>query len=75
MGADLGGESMSNAMTGPGVGWETRPRTNRHVRWEFADDFNARGMQRVYGRADHFGSWIGNMDVWRTKDGRVLARF
>ena len=55
---------MSNPEAGPGVWWETRAPTARNVRWEFADDFNARGMQRVYGRADRFGSWIANMDVW-----------
>ena len=66
---------MSNPEAGPGVWWETRAPTARNVRWEFADDFNARGMQRVYGRADRFGSWIANMDVWRTKEGRILARF
>jgi len=35
----------------------------------------ARGMRCLYGRGDHFGSWIAHMDVWQTKDGRILARF
>ena len=36
---------------------------------------DARGMQRVYGRDDHFGSHCAfKMDIWRTREGRVLMR-
>jgi hypothetical protein len=62
-------------MTGPGVWWETKAPAGRHYRWEFAEDFTARGMERLYRREDRFGSWIANMGVWRTKDGRIFARF
>ena len=45
-------------------------------RVDFIDNFDARGMRRVYGRGDH---WLGgrsmNIDVWLTKNGRLVARF
>lgn len=40
------------------------------------EHFPARGMKRVYGRGDHFPSRPAfNMDVWRDRQGRLLARF
>lgn len=38
-------------------------------------DFSARGMHRVYGRGDQFRNRTLNLDLWKTKDGRLLARF
>jgi len=39
------------------------------------EHFDARGMSRVYGRGDYFGRhWYFNMDIWRTRDGRLLMR-
>jgi hypothetical protein len=39
------------------------------------EHFDARGMRRVYGRGDHFGrNWSFNMDIWKTRDGRLLMR-
>ena len=39
------------------------------------EHFDARGMRRVYGRGDHFGrNWSFNMDIWKTRDERLLMR-
>jgi len=39
------------------------------------EHFDARGMRRVYGRGDHFGRHCSfNMDIWKTRDGRLLMR-
>ena len=39
------------------------------------EHFDARGMCRVYGRGDHFGRYRSfNMDIWKTRDGRLLMR-
>ncbi len=43
---------------------------------EEIDHFDARGMQRVYGRGDHFGRHHSfNMDIWKARNGRLLVRF
>jgi hypothetical protein len=54
--------------------WESAvPRTRAQV--EDIDNFDARGMYRVYGRSDHFGQYhTFNMDIWKTSDGRLLMR-
>lgn len=37
--------------------------------------FDARGMVRLYGRGDRFGSHLSFlMDIWKTADGRILMR-
>ena len=59
----------------PRLPWFTRGPTSRRIRWDYAEPFDARGMRRLYGRGDCFSSWTANMDVWRTKDGPILARF
>jgi len=42
---------------------------------EEIEDFDAKGMRRVYGRGDHFGRHHSfNMDIWKTSDGRLLMR-
>jgi len=42
---------------------------------EEIEDFDARGMHLVYGRGDHFGRHHSfNMDIWKTRDGRLLMR-
>jgi hypothetical protein len=45
------------------------------VTLEDIGDFDARGMRRVYGRSDRFDRDTRNMDIWRTKGGRLLMRF
>lgn len=37
--------------------------------------FDARGKRRVYGRGDHFGRLIFNMDIWQSTDGHLFVRF
>jgi hypothetical protein len=42
---------------------------------EEIDPFDARGLRLVYGRRDHFGRHHSfNMDIWSTRDGRLLMR-
>ena len=56
--------------------WEQSGPRGRGISAKFIDPFSARGMRRVYGRGDHFGRGrTFNMDVWLTRDGRLLARF
>ena len=58
------------------VYWDTDPPRKFRIRIEFTDNFDARGMQRVYGRGDHFWRRTAfNMDVWRDRNGRLLGRF
>ena len=39
------------------------------------DNCNARAMCRVYGRGEHFSRHRPfNMDIWKTRDGRLLMR-
>lgn len=55
--------------------WETEP-PETEVELEPIDDFSARGMRRVYSRADQYhGRGTFNMDIWKTRDGRLLLRF
>jgi len=55
------------------VSWESEaPETTAIVEW--CDHFVARGMRRVYGRGDHYGSCSGhtfNMDIWKYSRGAV----
>lgn len=55
--------------------WESEiPATVATV--EEIDHFDARGMQRVYGRGDHFGRHHSfNMDIWMARNGRLLMRY
>lgn len=66
---------MTKRRTYQGLAWFANGPTSRRIHWKYIGHFDARGMRRVYGRGDHFGSWTANMDVWRTRDRRVLARF
>lgn len=54
--------------------WEhASPRARARV--EEIDYFDARGMARVYSREDYFGRHFNlRMDIWRTRDGRLLMR-
>lgn len=56
------------------VYWEREAETNPSARFEVIAHFDARGKHRVYGRSDHFGKLALKMDVWQTKDGRLLVR-
>jgi len=56
--------------------WEAPAPKVRGVTWDYVEDFDARGMRRVYGRGDHFGrNPVFHMDVWLAKNGRLLVRF
>jgi hypothetical protein len=40
------------------------------------EPFSARGMQRIYGRTDHFpGHPSFNLDIWQDRKGQLRARF
>ena len=55
--------------------WDTDGPRGRKLKVEMADHFDARGMRCIYGRGDWFTRRSFHMDVWATKDGRILARF
>ena len=55
--------------------WDSDPPPTTGVSLKHIDWFDARGMRRVYGRGDHCGRMTFNMDVWRNRDGRLMARF
>jgi len=55
--------------------WETPSRHDDRWHAVGIDWFKARGMRRVYRRAECFGRLHLTMDVWCTRDGRLLARF
>lgn len=57
------------------VAWDQRVQQDSEIRLESVEGFNARGMRRVYGRGDHFGRRTLNLDLWKARDGRLLARF
>ena len=54
--------------------WDTPVSPQNAIVTEIAH-FNARGMRRVYGRGEVFpGGPSFNMDIWLTRDGRLLMR-
>ena len=54
--------------------WDTEPPVGCAI-VEQISHFDARGMQRVYGRGDRFGRRSTfNLDIWKTRDGRLLMR-
>lgn len=58
-----------------GTYWGTTPPCI-DAELEEIDDFSARGMWCVYGRGDHYGRHhTFHMDIWKTREGRVLMRF
>jgi len=58
------------------VYWESDSPRKSRIRIEFTGSFDARGMQRVYGRGDHLGRMAAfNMDIWRDRNGSLFARF
>ena len=57
------------------VTWDQKSKQDAGVTCESIEGFSARGMTRLYGRGDHFGKRTLNLDLWRSGDGRVLARF
>lgn len=62
-------------MASPAVHWEHNIQHDPQITVEGIDHFNARGMHRVYGRGDRFNHWTLNLDLWKNRDGRLLARF
>jgi hypothetical protein len=56
--------------------WEEPSRRASEIKVKYIDHFDAPGMRLVYGRGDHYGGGrTFNMDVWRTRSGRLLVRF
>jgi len=54
--------------------WDSEAPT-MDARVEEIEHFDARWMCCVYGRGDHFGRHRSfNMDIWKTRDGRLLMR-
>lgn len=57
------------------VGWDSEaPDVDAQV--DYIEPFDARGMTRVYGRGEGVERhlWF-NIDIWKTRDGRLLMRF
>jgi hypothetical protein len=54
--------------------WERPSHADSGATVHSIEHFNARGMRRVYGRCDHLNRPL-NMDIWRTRDSRLLVRF
>ena len=58
----------------PLVQWDSQPPPGDTEASEIPH-FDARGMQRVYGRGDHFRPHQSfHMDIWKGRDGRLLMR-
>lgn len=57
------------------VHWDQTIQHAPQVKVAAIENFSARGMRRVYGRGDRFKNWTLSLDLWKTKDGRLLARF
>jgi hypothetical protein len=56
--------------------WDEHGIRGSRIRVNHISKFDARGMRRVYGRGDHYSRReVFNMDLWLTKDRRLLARF
>ena len=56
------------------IDWTSDP-SETPVVMSAIEHFDARGMRRVYGRNDHFGRHRSfNMDIWETRNGRILMR-
>lgn len=55
--------------------WEQNIQHDARIKLAVIDDFNARGMKRVYGRGDQFKNWTLNLDLWKNREGRLFARF
>jgi hypothetical protein len=62
-------------MRSPIVTWEHQVQQDAGITCEPIEGFNARGMTRLYSRGDHLGNRTLNLDLWKARDGRVLARF
>ena len=57
------------------VYWDSAPPESKAIVEEI-DDFDARGMMRLYGRGDRFHRHrTFNMDIWKDKQGRLFMRF
>lgn len=62
-------------MSSSAVTWESAYRGDDGQAMEIPA-FNAQGLRRVYGRADHFpGHPKFVLDLWRDRTGKLLARF
>lgn len=57
------------------IEWETNGSRSKRISSIPTDGFDARGMRKIYERADKFGRFCLYMSVWRTSKGRLLARF
>lgn len=55
--------------------WDTEAPIGPSIRVEEIDHFDARGKRRVYGRGDQFARLALNMDIWRSRNGRLVVRF
>jgi hypothetical protein len=62
-------------MTYTRMRWGAPSPRYKGIKIEMIDDFDARGMRRMYGRGDWYGRHHHfNMDIWATPSGRLLMR-
>ena len=57
------------------VQWEHEPAQSVGIAIIEIANFSARGMRRIYGRGDRFGSRAFNMDIFINRATRMLVRF
>jgi len=57
------------------IQWDSEALISSSIRIEGIDNFDARGKRRVYSRGDHFVRSSFHMDVWQSRDRRLLVRF
>lgn len=57
------------------VYWEEKGPSKAGISVVMIEEFDARGMRRIFGRGDHFDRRVFHMDLWQARSGRLFARF
>jgi hypothetical protein len=58
------------------IAWDSKGPTGKAIRINMIDDFDARGLHRLYARTDTFPKMHSfNMTIWKDRKDRLLARF
>lgn len=64
----------SNTKRNLNMYWDSDPPPVKAI-VDMCDDFDARGMRRVYGRGERWGNGpTFNLDIWRNKEGCLFMR-
>lgn len=54
--------------------WDETGSGDPSITFSYIEPFDARVLRRTYARVDHLGRQIFNLDVWKSRDGRLLVR-